>query len=252
VLALRHRQETVLERIADVPLLSGDTLLVRIPRDRLPEIAQHPDFLLISQHEIAPYRPLKALLAGAIMAGTIGVASLGCQPTVVAALAGALLMVLTRCLKPEEAIQAVDGRLIVMLGGMLALGTAMETTGAARWITTQMMQTLSALGPWVVLSAFYLLTSLLTEVMSNNATAVLMATLAIEVANTLGVDARPFLFAVAFAASASFMTPMGYQTNMMVFSVGQYEFRDFLRVGAPLNLLFWILASLLIPYFWKL
>lgn len=251
VLAIRHRQETVLEQIADVPLLAGDTLLLRVPTDRLLEIAQHPDFLLISQHEISPYRPLKALLAGGIMLGVIVVASLGWQPTVIAAIGGALMMVLTRCLKPEEAIQAIDWRLMVMLGGMLALGTAMESTGTARWMTVQMMDALGALGPFVVLSAFYLLTSLLTEIMSNNATAVLMSALAIEVASTLGVDTRPFLFAVAFAASSSFMTPVGYQTNTMVLNVGQYEFRDFLRVGAPLNLLFWIVATLLIPRFWK-
>ncbi len=250
VLALRHRQETLLEQIADVPLQAGDTLLIRAPRERLVEIAQHPDFLLVSQREVSPVRSGQALLASAIMAGVIVVASLGWQPTAVAALGGALLMVLTRCLKPEEAVQAVDWRLMVMLGGMLALGTAMETTGAARWLTTQMMHTLGNLGPYVALAAFYLLTSLLTEMMSNNATAVLMAALAIEVASTLGVDARPFLFAVAYAASSSFMTPVGYQTNTMVFGVGQYEFRDFVRVGAPLNLLFWLLASLLIPYFW--
>lgn len=251
VLALRHRQATILEQIADVPLLAGDALLLRVPKDRLLEIAQHPDFLLISQHEIMPHRPLKALLAGGIMVGVIVVASLGWQPTVIAAIGGALMMVLTRCLKPEEAIQAIDWRLMIMLGGMLALGTAMESTGTARWMTVQIMDALGAMGPFVVLSAFYLLTSLLTEIMSNNATAVLMSALAIEVAHTLGVDARPFLFAVVFAASASFMTPVGYQTNTMVLNVGQYEFRDFLRVGTPLNLLFWVLATLSIPRFWK-
>jgi di/tricarboxylate transporter len=140
---------------------------------------------------------------------------------------------------------------LVMLGAMLGLGTAMEITGAARWLTVNLVGALGALGPIVVLSGFYLLTSLLTEVMSNNATAVLMAALAIEVAAALGVDARPFLFAVAYAASASFMTPIGYQTNTMVFGVGQYQFSDFVRVGLPLNLIFWVLATLLIPHFWE-
>ncbi|MDW8107519.1 MAG: SLC13 family permease, partial [Armatimonadota bacterium] len=122
---------------------------------------------------------------------------------------------------------------------------------AARWLTQQLMGALGALGPIVMLSGFYLLTSLLTEVMSNNATAALMATLAIEVATALGVDATPFLFAVAYAASASFMTPVGYQTNLMVFGVGQYQFSDFLRVGAPLNLLLWLIATALIPRLWS-
>ncbi len=250
VLALRHRQTTVMEQIADVPLQAGDALLLRVSRDRLPELLNHPDFLVVSQMVSEARHPLQGLLAGAIMGAVITIASLGWYPTEVTAMGGALLMVLTRILKTDEAVQSIDWRLLVMLGAMLALGKAMETTGAARWMTTQVVSSLGALGPFIVLSAFYLLTSLLTEVMSNNATAVLMSALAIEVAGAMGVDARPFLFAVAYAASASFMTPIGYQTNTMVYGVGQYQFSDFVRVGAPLNLLFWIVASLLIPRFW--
>lgn len=252
VLALRHHQEMALEQFADTPLQAGDAILVQIERDRLPDLLRLPDFILVSQVEAARPRPLMALLAGLIMAGVVAVASLGWYPTSVTALTGALLMILTGCLKPDQAVQSIDWRLLIMLGAMLGLGAAMETTGAARWLTTNLIGTLGALGPIVALSGFYLLTSLLTEVMSNNATAVLMAALAIEVAAALGVDARPFLFAVAYAASASFMTPIGYQTNTMVFGVGQYQFSDFVRVGAPLNILFWILATILIPRFWML
>ncbi|MCS6919164.1 MAG: SLC13 family permease [Fimbriimonadales bacterium] len=250
VLALRHRQEMALEQFADTPLQAGDAILIQIERDRLPELLRLPDFILVSQVEAVRPRPLKALLAGLIMAGVVTVASLGWYPTSVTALTGALLMVLTGCLKAEQAAQSIDWRLLLMLGAMLGLGAAMETTGAAHWLTTTFIGALGAWGPIVALSGFYLLTSLLTEVMSNNATAVLMTALAIEAAAALGVDARPFLFAVAYAASASFMTPIGYQTNTMVFGVGQYRFGDFVRVGAPLNLLFWILATLLIPRFW--
>ena len=250
VLALRHHQEMALEQFADIPLQAGDAIVVQIERERLQELLRLPDFILVSQVESARPRPLKAALAALIMTGVVLVASMGWYPTSVTALVGALTMVLTNCLKPDEAIQAIEWRLLVMLGAMLGLGTAMETTGAARWLTTNLVSTLGALGPVVVLSGFYLLTSLLTEVMSNNATAVLMAALAIEAAAALGVDARPFLFAVAYAASASFMTPIGYQTNTMVFGIGQYQFGDFVRVGLPLNLLFWILATLFIPRFW--
>ncbi len=250
VLALRHRQEMALEQFADTPLQAGDAILVQVERERLPELLRMPDFLFVSQTEATRPRPLKALLAGLIMVGVVTVASMGWYPTSVTALVGALLMTLTGCLKPDEAVQSIDWRLLIMLGAMLGLGAAMETTGAARWLTTNFIGALGALGPIVALSGFYLLTSLLTEMMSNNATAVLMAALAIEVAAALGVDARPFLFAVAYAASASFMTPIGYQTNTMVFGVGQYQFSDFVRVGAPLNILFWILATLLIPRFW--
>ena len=249
VLALRHRQEMAMEQFADIPLQAGDALLIQIDRERLPELLRLPDFILVSQVETARLRPVMALLAGGIMLGVVLVATMGWYPISVTALTGALLMVLTGCLKPDEAVQSIDWRLLIMLGAMLGLGMAMETTGTARWLT-HFVSVLGSLGPIVALSGFYLLTSLLTEVMSNNATAVLMAPLAIEAAAALGVDARPFLFAVAYAASASFMTPVGYQTNLMVFGVGQYQFSDFLRVGLPLNLLFWILATLLIPRFW--
>lgn len=252
VLALRHHQSIAVEQFADTPLQAGDVILVQVERDRLPELLRLPDFVLVSQVEVARPRPLKALVAGLIMAGVVLVGSLEWYPTAVAAMTGALLMVLTGCLKVEDAVRAIDWRLLVMLGAMLGLGTAMETTGAARWLTNTAMSALGGWGPIIALSGFYLLTSFLTEMMSNNATAVLMAALAIEVAAALGVDARPFLFAVAYAASASFMTPIGYQTNTMVFGVGQYQFSDFVRLGAPLNLLLWILATLLIPYFWEL
>ncbi len=250
VLALRHRQEMALEQFTDTPLMAGDAIVVQIERDRLQELLRLPDFILVSQVETVRPRAAHALLAGLIMTGVVTVASLGWYPTSVTALTGALLMVLTGCLKPDQAVQSIDWRLLIMLGAMLGLGAAMETTGAARWLTTNFIGALGALGPMVALAGFYLLTSALTEMMSNNATAVLMAALAIEVAAALGVDARPFLFAVAYAASASFMTPIGYQTNTMVFGVGQYQFSDFVRVGAPLNLLFWIVATLLIPRFW--
>lgn len=250
VLALRHHHQLALEQFADIPLQAGDALLVQVERERLNELLRLPDFILVSQVEWAQVRPVRALTALAIMAGVVLIASVGWYPTAVAALVGALLMVLTGCLKPEDAVQAIEWRLLIMLGAMLGLGSALESTGAARWLTLQLVHTLGSWGPVVLLAGFYLLTSVLTEVMSNNATAALMAALAIEVAAALGVDARPFLFAVAYAASASFMTPIGYQTNTMVFGVGQYQFGDFVRVGAPLNFLLWIVATVLIPRFW--
>ncbi|MFQ3611898.1 MAG: SLC13 family permease, partial [Fimbriimonadales bacterium] len=152
VLALRHRQSTVMEQIADVPLQAGDVLLIRVSRDRLPELLNHPDFLVVSQMMTEPRHPLQGVLAGAIMVGVITIATLGWYPTEVTAMGGALLMVLTRILKTEEAVQAIDWRLLVMLGAMLALGKAMETTGAARWMTMQVVASLGALGPFIVLS----------------------------------------------------------------------------------------------------
>jgi di/tricarboxylate transporter len=135
---------------------------------------------------------------------------------------------------------------------MLALGAAMESSGAAKLIAHGIVEAVGDLGPRAIIAALYLLTSILTEAMSNNATVVLMAPIAIETAQRFGIDPRPLVLAVMFAASTSFMTPVGYQTNTMIYGPGQFRFFDFARVGAPLNLLFWGLAIVFIPWFFPL
>jgi di/tricarboxylate transporter len=180
----------------------------------------------------------------------VATASIGILPILVAAITGCILMVLTRCISLEEAYEAIDWKVIFLLAGILTLGRAMENTGTASFLADLLVRAAGGLGPVALVAAFYLLTSLLTEAMSNNATAVLLAPVAIATADSLGVDARPLLMAVAFAASASFMTPMGYQTNTMIFSAGGFKFMDFVRVGGPLNLIFWVLATIFIPIFW--
>ena len=251
VLAIRHRGQLLHDNISTTPLLAGDALLVEVKRDYLDRLKRSRAFLIVSEVGLPEYRRAKTVPAMLIITGVVAAAATGLLPIVVAGIVGSLLLILTRCLTIDEAYRAVEWRIIFLLAGVLTLGVAMEKTGAARLLSDVMVSGVGGWGPVALVSAFYLMTSLLTEMMSNNATAALMAPVAIAAADSLGVDARPFLMAVAFAASASFMTPVGYQTNTLIYGPGQYKFADFLRVGAPLNLLFWLLATLLIPYFWS-
>ena len=141
--------------------------------------------------------------------------------------------------------------MIILIGGMLTLGSAVEASGLDKVLAENLLGRAGEYGPWVTLSVLYLLTSILTEVLSNSATAVLLAPIAIATAQNMNVDPKPFLMAITFAASSSFMTPVGYQTNTLVQGPGRYRFADYMRVGIPLNLLFWVLATILIPQFWS-
>ena len=175
-----------------------------------------------------------------------------CLPILVSALLGVLALIITRNLRPEHAYNAVDWRVLVMLAAILPLGIAMEKTGAAHAVAGFTLSLTGRDNPVAVLAAFYLITAILTECMSNNGAAVLIAPIAISTAQSMGLDSRPFLIAVTFAASTSFATPVGYQTNTMVYNAGGYRFSDFLRVGIPLNLLFWGIAVFFIPKIWPL
>jgi di/tricarboxylate transporter len=250
-LAIRHRGEVMRERLGLTRLQSGDVLLVEVRLDRVEALKRNPDFVVISEIGLDEPRRGKLLLALAIVAGAVALAALDVLPILGSAILGSVLMVLTRCITLDEAYQAIEWRVVFLLGGILPLGVALQTTGAARLLSSLLVDTIGAWGPLALLSAIYLLTSLLTEAMSNNAAAALLAPIAISAASALGVDPRPFLIAVTFAASSSFMTPVGYQTNTLIYGPGHYRFGDFLRVGTPLNLLFWLIATLLIPYFWS-
>ncbi len=251
VLAIRHRGRLLREKLSDTPLLAGDLLLAEIHCERLGAFKRSGDFIVTSEQETIEFRRHKVFLAVAIVAGVILAASLNLAPIVVTAVVGAILLIVSGCLTLNEAYRAIEWKIIFLLAGVLSLGIALEQSGAARLISSQIVSSVGVFGLVALVSAFYLLTSLLTEAMSNNATAALLAPIAIATAETLGVDPRPFLIAVMFAASASFMTPVGYQTNTLVYGPGQYKFFDFVRVGTPLNLIFWLLATFLIPLFWS-
>jgi di/tricarboxylate transporter len=230
-----------------VPLAVGDILLVDATEAALQAMQADPGLLLLRKREQKKIDPRRAVLSLLILAGVMGVTVAGWMPIVASSLLGCVALVVLRCLEPDEAYAAIDWRVIVLLAGVLPLGLALQNHGAADWVAQRALGLLVGLGPTVLLATVYLLTAVLTEVMSNNAAAVLVVPVAIATADTLGVDARPFLVAVAFAASTSFATPVGYQTNAMAYSAGAYRFTDFARIGIPLNLMFWLMAIVLIP-----
>ena len=234
----------------NITLMPGDALLIDVPNDQIEHLTQQRVFLVVSRAGIPRFDWRKASKAVAIVVAVVVVAATGLLPIVAAAATGALMMVLSGCVSTEEAYGAIEWNVLFLLAGMLSLGAAMEKTGASTMLADGMIDSVGGLGPLALLAAFFGATMLLTEVMSNNATVALLLPIAITTAQAIDVDPRAFMFAVVFAASSSFMTPVGYQTNTMIYGPGQYRFKDFARVGAPLNLIFWALGTLLIPWFW--
>ncbi len=252
VLAIQRRERALREKLDSVHLRFGDSLLVQGPSDEIAKLQRNDNFILLAPLELPSLRRRKVPVALVIVSLVVGLAAFGIMPIVASAIVGAVAMVLTGCLRMDEAYDAVDWRVVVLLGGILPLGTAMEKSGVAELIAHRGIGLVSDFGPVAVLAALYLVTAVLTEAMTNNASVVLMAPIAISSAVTLGVDPKPFLLAVTFAASTSFATPVGYQTNTMVYTAGGYRFTDFAKVGVPLNLIFWALAVYFIPKFWPL
>lgn len=250
VLGLQRRGHAIREKLAGLTLNFGDAMLLCGPKEKISRLASRGDVIILNElGRNAFSRHNRMWIAIAIMAAVVGLAAFEILPILVSALLGCAAMALTGCLREREAYEAVDWRIIILLAGVLPLGLAMQKTGAAALIADTVLGWAGDAGPVVVLAAFYLLTAILTEMMSNNASAVLLAPIAISTAQSLGVDPRPFLVAVTFAASTSFATPVGYQTNTMVYAAGNYRFTDFMRIGLPLNLLFWGLAVYFIPLF---
>ncbi|MEZ5424980.1 MAG: SLC13 family permease [Pyrinomonadaceae bacterium] len=252
VLALRHRGKLMREKLSDTKFNAGDVLLLEVKTDHYEKLRQNPSFMVISAIEREGFRKRKLIPALIIVLGVILAATLNLAEIVVSSIVGSVLLILIGCITIEEAYKAIEWRIIFLLAGVLTLGIALENSGAARLVSTNLVEVIGGWGGNVALvSVFFLITSLLTGVMSNNATAALLAPIATATAHSVGASPRPFLIAVMVAASASFMTPVGYQTNTLIYGPGQYRFADFLRVGTPLNILLWIAATFLIPYFWS-
>ncbi len=250
VLGIRSRRKLMTRSLDEVRLRAGDILLVQANPEDMRHFHQSEDLLVITQlPEMEEDSSPKMWLAILTLLGVVGAAALGLAPIVLAASIGAALLVILKAIRPQQAYEAIDWKVIFMLAGVLSMGTALEKTGADGLLADVITGQLAQYGPRFVLSAFFIITLLVSNVMSNNASVALMAPIAITVAAELGVEHRPFLLAVTFAASLSFMMPMGYQTNTMIYTPGSYKVRDYLRVGGPLTLLFWVLATLILPWF---
>ncbi len=249
VLAIWRRGAPVVKKVEHVSLMFGDVLLLQGPEEKVFHLGKEHGFLLLGGVPPVPYRPRKAPIALTILAVTILLVVVDILPIMPAATLGALAMVLSRCLTIQEAYDSIDWRIIVLIAGTLPLGLAMQNSGAAELLARLLLDVMGPWGPWAVLAGIILLTSLLTEVMSHAAAAVLIAPIAFNTAVDLGVDPKPFFMAVAIAASSCFMTPISHQSNALVMGPGGYHFFDYTRVGAPLNVMVWVLATLLIPLF---
>jgi di/tricarboxylate transporter len=251
VLALHRRGHNLPEHLGSIPLRSGDVLLLEASDAAIAELAQGDDLLVLAGGQQMPRRN-KRWIAAAALTAVVVVAALQILPIAVASLIAVVVVITARCIDAEEAYRAIDWPCLFMIAGSLALGVALVKTGAAEEIARGFVNHVAPFGPAVTLSVLIFAASVLTNFLSNNAVAALMVPLALESAHLLQTNPRAFLVGVAFGASACFATPIGYQTNTLVYGAGGYRFSDFLKLGLPINTLHWVLASLLIPLFWPL
>ena len=252
VLAVHRQDENIQGNFDDFELQFGDVMLVEGSATQIKRFADNGGLISLNTVQERAYRRDKAPIAIVITLAVMLLAALGVMPIEGLAIIGAAVVLATRCLDVEDAYKAVDWKILSLIFGMLAISVAMDKVGLVELIVSSVVTLTPWAGPLFMLSFIYLFTSVLTEVLSNNAVAVLVTPIAIGLAQQFGIDPRAFVVAVMFAASASFATPIGYQTNTFVYTAGGYRFSDFLKVGIPLNVLLWIAATLVIPLFWPL
>ena len=254
ILAIRRDGLIIRKKIAHVILHTYDTLLIYGGRKEIDKLASRGDFILLGEVQADLVKSRFWWVSILAIITTIILAAFGILPILKGAIISAVILLLLRIISPNEAYQSIHWQVIVLIAALIPLGIAIESTGTAAFIGQLISETVSDFSPnkqpYVLLGLIYLITMILTEVSSNTATAIIMAPIVMAVTNQMGIDARPFIFAVCFAASASFVTPVGYQTNLMVYGPGGYKFLDFIKVGLPLSIIFWLLAILFIPIIW--
>ncbi|MFO7687514.1 MAG: SLC13 family permease [Desulfobacterales bacterium] len=240
------------KNVPDIRLRNGDILLIWCTESKLGKLRLETDLIVVEDvhHEIVHKR--KARMAFMIFSGLVTAAAAGVADIMVCALTAVLLMIATGCLQLRDAYRTLQANVLLLIVGTIALGKAMEKTGASQYYAEAFLALFTDSEPVMVLAGVILLTSISTHLLSNNATAILMLPIAISSAETLGVDPKAFIVAVCFGASACFATPIGYQTNLLVYGPGGYRFSDYLKLGMPLNLIVLVLGTLLIPFFWPL
>jgi di/tricarboxylate transporter len=252
LLAIHRAGENIRTNLDDVRLLPGDTLLFESSPEGIRRLTEDLGVINLSEPAERPYRRTKAPLVIGVVAAIMLLAALEVLPIAALAVIGVAIVILTRCIDTDEAYQSLDGRILILIFSMLAISRSMVDTGAVALIVDAVVPLLADLPPMLMLAAVYFLASAMTETITNNGVAVILTPIVIALAAGLGYDPRPFVVAVMFAASASFATPIGYQTNTMVYSAGGYRFTDFVKVGLPMNVICGLTSIFLIPFFWPL
>jgi len=250
VMGVQRRGQVLRTQLNSLRLNIGDILLLALPEKDLPALRQDKSIIVISQREASQNVGWRAPFAVATMAAVVIISAIGWLPIAISALTGAVAMTLAGCIHADDVYESTDWSIVILIAGLLPLGIAMSSSGAAQFLVDNSIGLVSHLGPHVVLAVLYLMALLFGELMSNSAAAVLLTPIGFSTAQLMQADPTPFLIAITFAASTSFMTPVGYQTNMMVYNAGGYKFSDFMKVGLPLNSIFWLLGVMFIPIFW--
>ena len=252
VIAIARGGENFRSNVRDMPLRFGDALLLYGARTKLKVLGSEPDFLVLTEEAQEPVRSEKAPFAFLIMAAVLLPVLLGWLPIYIAAVGGATLMVLTRALGMDEAYRFIEWRAVFLIAGMLPLGLALEQSGAAQFLTEQVVDLVGGLGPRAIIAPFYLVTAAAAQVMPTSAVAILMAPIALNAAGDLGLSPLALLMTISLSASASFLSPVAHPANILIMGPGGYRFSDYLKVGLPLTAVVFVTVMLLLPIFWPL